>query len=187
MLIGGVDLNATENCSGNPQRLEFEVRDFRSSDTGPVIQHLEETWHHSYDTIVGENRVHSAVAKLRDNADLATHLGGKGARILVACNGRRLAGTCVFRNANGVSYISGMYVHPSLQRAGIGSALLERALQAIRPANAVAALFVLKQSIAANDFYCRRGFSQFQSGTYSFEGYDLETIEMFLRFETSPS
>ena len=89
----------------------------------------------------------------------------------------RIVATACFREAERVSYISGMYVRPTTQRRGLGSRMLEAAIAEL-PAPKPVVLFAQKHRSGVVAFYERHGFEPVGEFTDDFLGTPMPVFEM---------
>ncbi|MBZ9676915.1 GNAT family N-acetyltransferase [Mesorhizobium sp. ES1-1] len=103
------------------------VRTAGERDLAAVRTLLVETWHATYDTIHGTARVTEITDDWHSIGSLRSRLTRPHSEFLVADDGKRIGGMA-FAAATAdakIILVNQIYVHPDLQRRGIGRALLE--------------------------------------------------------------
>lgn len=103
------------------------VRSASERDLAAIRTLLIETWHATYDTIYGEQRVADIGDDWHSIPSLKARLSRPNSEFLVADDGRKLGGV-VFAAATAdqkVVVLYQLYVHPACQRQGVGRMLLE--------------------------------------------------------------
>lgn len=125
---------------------------------------LIDTWHATYDGWLGAERVREISETWHAEAQLAAQVGQPDSVFLVAEVDGNLAGTA-FAHATGDGVeIGRLYVRPSFQGQGAGSALLSAALEAF-PYESLFYLDVEPRNAGAIAFYHRHGFAIIGGGT----------------------
>ena len=137
----------------------FAVRPATVADLVAVSSMLGETWHASYDSIYGRDRVSELTARWHSPDKLLGGLANKNGVFLVVDHESSIAGT-----ASAVSDDCGahvdllrLYVRPSHQGGGLGAKLLEATLRRFPRAQDIA-LDVEPANLRAIAFYQRQGF-----------------------------
>jgi ribosomal protein S18 acetylase RimI-like enzyme len=146
----------------------------------PAIMHLlEETWHDSYDHILGRTRVKLI---LKTFATLKPFLGNaetaQSFPIVVAQIEDRIVGfaTAECARSGKGTMLWMLYIRPSHQKLGIGELLLENVLSRL-PAASIAKLQVLPDNHRAIRFYERMGFKK------THQSFDLWTCARVLNMQ----
>ncbi|MDM9645284.1 GNAT family N-acetyltransferase [Rhizobium sp. S163] len=139
----------------------YFVRTASERDLEKVRALLVETFHATYDALLGAPKVDELVATLFSPAALKTRMANKNAEFLVADDGKEIGGV-------GYAAMSGemtktvmlhlLYVRPSLQREGIGRDIFAE-LETCFPAAEIMRLEVEPRNEAAISFYHRLGFA----------------------------
>jgi ribosomal protein S18 acetylase RimI-like enzyme len=139
----------------------YFVRTASERDLDKVRALLTETFHATYDALLGAPKVDELVATLFSQAALKTRLANKNAEFLVADSGKDIGGM-------GFAAMSGemtktvmlhlLYVRPSLQREGIGRDIFAE-LETCFPDAEIMRLEVEPNNEAAIAFYHRIGFT----------------------------
>jgi ribosomal protein S18 acetylase RimI-like enzyme len=139
----------------------YFVRTASERDLDKVRALLTETFHATYDALLGAPKVAELVATLFSQAALKTRLANKNAEFLVADDGKEIGGV-------GYAAMSGemtktatlhlLYVRPSLQRQGIGRDIFAE-LETCFPAAEIMRLEVEPRNEPAISFYRRLGFT----------------------------
>lgn len=154
-------LEALVSWAGNRLREDVEVRRLAPhDDRAAVAQVYVSTWREAYAGIVEQEYLDALspgawAASLDDHADCTW----------VACAGGEAAGVCTYGPARdgalaGWGEIVSLYVLPERSGCGIGSRLLDAALDALAVEGFERAyLWVLEENRGARAFYERRGFA----------------------------
>jgi ribosomal protein S18 acetylase RimI-like enzyme len=146
----------------------IHIRSAREDDLADVRDLLVETWHDTYDALLGAERITRITGERHSVESLSRQLDLPGTCFLVAQERGGIVGQ-IFANARElpVLIIARLYVRPSCQRRGIGKALLDAAA-AIYPAARVIRLEVEAGNPKGIAFYCREKFrpvgESFESG-----------------------
>ncbi|HEX2146950.1 MAG TPA: GNAT family N-acetyltransferase [Pseudorhizobium sp.] len=137
---------------------EFHVRPAQRDDLADVRDLLVETWHDSYDALLGPETVTKITGEWHSIEALSRQLDLPDTAFLVAEAKGRILGH-VFANARElpVLVIARLYVRPSWQRRGIGKSLLDAAA-AIGPEIRRIRLDVEAENRKGMSFYRREGF-----------------------------
>lgn len=120
---------------------------------------LAETWHDTYDPLLGPETVARITGRWHAVAVLAEHIASPGASFLVAEHAGRLIGHAFAREPQpGVLFLSRLYVLPVWQRRGVGARLLEAVVER-HPGAARMRLDVEAENGKGVSFYRRHGFT----------------------------
>lgn len=79
---------------------------------------------------------------------------------------------------DGVSELTAIYLHPSFQAKGIGTALLQKGIESVGM-NKVT-VHVEKENVIGMNFYLAKGFQEVSEFTEEFYGHTLRTVKMSL-------
>ncbi len=135
------------------------VRTASERDLPAVRDLLVETWHATYDSIYGADRVTEITDDWHSVASLKARLVRPNAEFLVADDGQRIGGM-VYAAATrdpAVVMLHQLYVRPGLQRGGLGAMLL-REIEDSFPEARTIRLEVEPANAAAVAFYIANGF-----------------------------
>jgi ribosomal protein S18 acetylase RimI-like enzyme len=77
-------------------------------------------------------------------------------RVTVAVAGGSISGMMALSRREGIGWVDHLYVHPAAAGQGIGTRLLEQALQELQPP---VRLYVFQANVRARRFYERHGFT----------------------------
>ena len=140
------------------EQLKTHIRRARPDDLAEVSDLLVETWHDTYDALLGAETVTRITGEWHSVEALSRQLGLPDTAFLVAEAKGRIVGH-VFTNARElpVLVIARLYVRPSWQRRGIGKSLLGAAA-AIDPQIRIIRLDVEAENRKGTSFYRREGF-----------------------------
>jgi ribosomal protein S18 acetylase RimI-like enzyme len=140
--------------------LAIIIRPATVSDLPAVSQLLGATWHATYDSIYGRERVADITARWHSPDQLLGGLANKNGAFLVALVDGVLAGTssAVADDAGADLDLLRLYVRPAAQGKGVGAALLGETLKRFPRARAVR-LEVEPANAGAIAFYQRHGFT----------------------------
>lgn len=101
----------------------FFVRTASERDLEKVRALLAETWHATYDTFYGAEKVNELTAKWHSIEALRARLQRKHSEFVVADNGRELAGmgyAAMSESLEKTAVLHQLYVLPKHQRHGVG-------------------------------------------------------------------
>lgn len=119
---------------------------------------LVETWHDTYDLLLGPEKVTEITGRWHAIETLAEQIGSPGASFLVAEHLDRLIGHAFAREAQpGVLFLSRLYVLPPGQRRGVGARLMGAVVER-HPGAARMRLNVEAENVKGVAFYHRHGF-----------------------------
>lgn len=135
------------------------IRNAVASDIPAVSTLLIETWHDTYDALLGRDKVDEITRLWHAPAVLQQQLQQRGTCFLVAESADREITGHAFAHAWNLPIlnVARLYVRPGWQRQGIGNRFLDR-LIALYPAADKLCLSVEKGNIKAVAFYLRQGF-----------------------------
>ncbi len=138
---------------------ELLIRPAEERDLTDVRALLVETWHDTYDALIGPERVTEITNSWHAIDKLKQQLALPDCSFLVAEDGGAIVGH-VFANAQRppVLSVSRLYVAPARQRQGIGKRLLDAAI-ARHPGCDTIRLTVEAENAKGIAFYEREGFS----------------------------
>jgi ribosomal protein S18 acetylase RimI-like enzyme len=103
------------------------VRTAGERDLAAVRDLLVETWHATYDSIYGAERVTEITDEWYSAASLKARLVRPNSEFLIADDGKRIGGTAfaVATSDPAIILLHQLYVRPDCQRKGIGKLLLD--------------------------------------------------------------
>jgi ribosomal protein S18 acetylase RimI-like enzyme len=165
--------------TGRSEPAAIQVRPAVSADLELVRQVLVETWHDTYDPLLGRDRVTEITARWHSVPALAAQYGAGDTAFLVAeAEGRIVGHAFVDFRRPPVARLMRLYVLPAWQRRGIGARLLAVGLES-RPGIERVALDVEVYNAKAVNFYRGQGFVVV--GRASAEGLDCLQMELVRR------
>lgn len=124
----------------------------------PIISALlRETWHATYDRIIGAGKVELLSSQWHSVARLTQERGDRRCHSLVAILAGIVAFASTRKNDDGSTQLARFYVRPNWHGQGIGKKLLA-AILADLPAGTTVKLDVLEDNIEAVAFYTGEGF-----------------------------
>jgi ribosomal protein S18 acetylase RimI-like enzyme len=135
------------------------VRTAGERDLAAVRDLLVETWHATYDSIYGAERVRAITDEWHSAASLKARLARPNSEFLVADDGKRIGGMAFAAATNDLAVIllHQLYVRPDCQRKGIGKLLLDEIEESF-PEAKILRLEVEEANDAAVLFYRMNGF-----------------------------
>lgn len=138
--------------------IDIAIRPAKPADIAAVRAVLVETWHDTYDALIGANKVREITDSWHSAENLARQLDLPDCAFWVAEADSAVVGH-VFANAQKppVLTISRLYVLPARQRQGIGKRLLDEVI-ARYPAVEIVRLVVEAENAKGLAFYEREGF-----------------------------
>jgi ribosomal protein S18 acetylase RimI-like enzyme len=143
----------------------FFVRTASARDLDKVRALLVETWHATYDTFYGVDKVDELTAKWHSIEALRARLQRKSAEFVVADNGSEIAGmgfAAMSDTLKKTVILHQLYVLPRYQRQGVGRDMFAE-LETCFPDAELMRLEVEPQNLHALAFYRAHGFSQVES------------------------
>ncbi len=137
------------------------VRTASERDLPAVRALLVETWHVTYDSIYGVDRVTDITDDWHSIASLKARLVRPNSEFLVADDGIRIGGMAYAAASTDPSIVilNQLYVSPGLQRSGLGRMLL-REIEDSFPEARIIRLEVEPANAAAVAFYAQNGFAE---------------------------
>jgi len=136
----------------------FVIRLATLDDIGRVRKLLVATWHDTYDSLLGVERVTRTTDEWHALDVLATQAVRPNASFLVAVQDEEVVGHAFTVEQEGsVLLLSRLYILPTRQRQGIGKELLRAAIRC-HPGTTRVQLVVEARNIRALAFYGRHGF-----------------------------
>ncbi|HXV31949.1 MAG TPA: GNAT family N-acetyltransferase [Sinorhizobium sp.] len=140
----------------------FFVRTASERDLEKVRALLVETWHATYDTFYGADKVNELTARWHSIEALKARLQRRDAEFVVADNGRDIAGmgyAAMSDTLKKTAILHQLYVLPKYQRLGIGREMFAE-LETCFPNAERMRLEVEPQNLHALAFYRAHGFSE---------------------------
>lgn len=147
----------------------------------PQVQHIAQlSWHHTYEGILP---VHIRQKFLEDYYNASTLLQRLENSIMYVAE--KDDTICGFANylpvdAEGNCELASIYLNPQLQGKGIGTALLEEAIQTFNGLKAIQ-LIVERDNTIGMRFYKSKGFQIVEEFEEDFEGQTLYSVRMMLK------
>ncbi|MDW9642124.1 GNAT family N-acetyltransferase [Sinorhizobium meliloti] len=138
----------------------FFVRTASARDLEKVRALLAETWHATYDTFYGAEKVNELTAKWHSIEALRARLQRKHSEFVVADNGRELAGmgyAAMSESLEKTAVLHQLYVLPKHQRHGVGRDMFAE-LETCFPDAERMRVEVEPQNLHALAFYRAHGF-----------------------------
>lgn len=140
------------------------VRSAAATDIPAVRALLEETWHVTYDALLGRDKVTDISRRWHAEEVLAAEIGRAAQVFLVAEVDGQIAGTASAKLSGGSHLdLNRMYILPHFQGRGLGKSLLDAVIAAFPAAQAIH-LEVEPNNAPAIGFYQRAGFSEVARG-----------------------
>lgn len=140
----------------------FFVRTAAEQDLEKVRTLLHDTWHATYDSLYGVDKVNDIVAEWHAPSALKAKLARKDGEFLVADDGRKIGGmgfAAMSKDMAKTAILHQLYVHPDHQRQGIGRDLFAE-LETCFPDAEIMRLEVEPRNEAAITFYQAHGFEE---------------------------
>ena len=154
------------------------IRPATAVDIQQVRQILVETWHDTYDAIIGHDKVAEITGQWHALELLAKQLQSPGVSFLVAAHESELVGHAFANSPQPpIVMLLRLYVLPRWQRRGVGSLLLDAVIRAYPGATALR-LSVEADNIKGVSFYRRHGFQL--RGEQAEEGLKVLRMEKML-------
>lgn len=159
--------------------MNLEIRKMREQDI-PYVQEVAKTsWNSTYENIIPLD-VQANFLQVAYNPE-QLRLRMKQSLFLVATDAGRIIGFANFSkvDADGRAELAAIYLHPSYQGRGIGSALLRKGTEELE---GIRSLFidVEKENWSGLSFYAAKGFYVVEEFDEDFDGHMLKTVRMEL-------
>lgn len=160
----------------------FFVRTAGPQDLEKVRTLLAETWHATYDGVLGADLVADVTKTWHSPEALKARLAQKGGEFLVADDGKRIGGmafAAMDKEMAKTAILHQLYVHPDFQRQGIGRDLFAE-VETCFPDAEILRLSVDPQNVGALAFYHAHGFVEVDRITLSegpLKGKDAVVLE----------
>lgn len=138
----------------------YFIRTAGDGDIGPVRSLLEATFHDTYDTVFGVDKVREMIESWHSPAALKARVHQKGGEFLVADSGKRIGGmafAAMSQKLTKTAMLYQLYVHPDCQRQGIGRDLFAE-IESCFPDAEIMRLEVEPSNKTAIAFYEAHGF-----------------------------
>lgn len=138
---------------------DVSVRQATRSDLAAVQSVLVETWHATYDALLGRAKVDELTASWHAMPALERQLASPTATRLVAIRDGAIVGTALMTRAEGYVKLDQIYVLPAAHGKGPGKALLDEVIN-LAGARSPIRLEVEPRNARAIAFYRREGFAR---------------------------
>jgi ribosomal protein S18 acetylase RimI-like enzyme len=157
----------------------MRIRDVQPSDVRAVRHVLVETWHATYDLILGAERVTEITESWHSQANLLRQIGLSDSAFLLAETTLEgiIATSFSRRLENGSVMLARLYVIPFAQRRGAGKALLNESIARFPQARSFQ-VEVEPQNRSAVQFYQHNGFRELSRVGNCGGRHDLTSILM---------
>jgi ribosomal protein S18 acetylase RimI-like enzyme len=134
------------------------IRPVETRDLDAVRRVFVDTWHHTYDAVLGAARVTEITDDWHSIASLRAAIGRADRAFLLVEEGGAIVAAGSARRAGDVVRVGRLYVLPGRQGTGFGTTLLEALVDALLP-GACVELEVAVTNTRAITFYESRGFT----------------------------
>lgn len=141
-----------------PSELPVRIRLATAADKGALAAVWRETWHATYDSVLGADGVRAMANDPTGDINIKAMWPRGNGCVLLAHVAGEPAATAIASLRDGVLFVWGMYVRPPFQRGRIGSRMLERITRRFPQAKRVE-VRVLQTSDHARAFYAAHGFT----------------------------
>ncbi|MBV9569368.1 MAG: GNAT family N-acetyltransferase [Hyphomicrobiales bacterium] len=157
-----------------PDGVEFLIRPARRDELASIRDLLVETWHDTYDTIYGIERVTAITKEWHGPDRLARAFERQSHAFLVAeaSDGILSATASATLGDDGLVTLGRLYVRPRCQGRGLGSAML-RACETWFARGRLMRLEVETKNAKARAFYAKRGFAERSGNSQGSEGRNI--------------
>ncbi len=140
----------------------FFIRTASERDIEPVRTLLARTWHATYDSIYGADKVSGMIAEWHSQAAMKERVQKKGGEFLVADDGKRIGGMAyavMSTKMAKTALLYQLYVDPAFRRQGVGRDLFAE-LETCFPDAEIMRLEVEPKNAVAISFYEGVGFAE---------------------------
>lgn len=139
---------------------ELNIRDARPADLAAVHELLVDTWHDTYDELIGADEVADITGRWHNIDVLRRQQADPDLIFLVAESAGRIVGHALAcPQTSGQGTLNRLYISPDCQGMGTGAALLARVRQRLGRAASIT-LEVEENNKKAVEFYQRHGFTE---------------------------
>lgn len=142
----------------------YDVNSLTNAFNEKLRAFLKHCWRETYFQQLGSDITKRMIDSLDDN-NLGGMLSAEDVSVLVCMDDDEILGTCMYASRYGITYIWGVYVHPSQQASGIGKGMLSTLVKKNIFKN-ILQVIVLEVSTGAIEFYKHLGFSITQKIVY---------------------
>ena len=153
------------------------IRDVEPDDIAAVRRLLVATWHATYDSSLGRDKVTELTDSWHAPDMLGRQIGVPGTAFLLAERGGEVIATSYAAADGDAVLLRRLYVLPPEQRRGVGAALLAKTLHRFPEARRVT-LEVERANAPAIRFYERNGFAQARLSGCCGDRSDVQAIIM---------
>ncbi|MBY0120324.1 GNAT family N-acetyltransferase [Bacillus sp. S/N-304-OC-R1] len=159
--------------------MDFIIRDMRVEDI-PEVQNVAKTsWNHTYKGIIPLHIQENFLKSAYSDEMMVRRL--ELSHMFVAIADNKVTGFANFSplKENGEIELGSIYLYPEYQGNGIGTALLQEAIEKIEGIKEVY-INVEKENQTGRNFYDKRGFKIVSEFDDHFDGHILKTVRMVL-------
>ncbi|WP_150285476.1 GNAT family N-acetyltransferase [Rummeliibacillus sp. TYF-LIM-RU47] len=148
----------------------------------PDIQEVQEiaqtSWHSTYDGIIPSDVQNRFLAQAYNPDMLEKRYSGSP--FYVAEQEGVIVGFANYSNIQSGQWVelAAIYLHPEYQKQGIGTALLQKGIEDLKPA--YVCINVEKDNTIGMNFYKAKGFKVIEEFEEDFDGHQLQTVRMKL-------
>ena len=157
----------------------MEITVMESKDIKEVKNIAEISWHDTYDGIIPVEIINNFLNAAYNEDALSHRL--KASPFYVVKVDNKVLGFANFSNKhdNEDIELAAIYLNPSNQNQGLGSALLEYGCKQLKPNNVLVS--VESENRKGKDFYLKKGFEIIEEFDDEFDGHILKTVRMSLK------
>jgi len=160
------------------------IREATPEDATPLRRVAEASWHEAYDEVIGPDAVEEMLDRWYAVEDLRESIDRPEGPMFLAVEDGNVVGFVQVGPSDGGptdadAVLGRIYVHPDRWGEGYGSALLERAFDALRAAGRESVwLAVVADNEVGRSFYGTHGFEVHEERTVEFAGQAVDDVVM---------
>jgi ribosomal protein S18 acetylase RimI-like enzyme len=157
----------------------IEYRKAKPEDAPAIRSFLEKVWYATYTGLLPEPVIQKAIEKWFDTSFLAKQAEDPEIFFLLAIEADEIIGLTTTRMLDSETMNLGrLYIHPNYQGRGLGSLLMQKAMESFSGSYQKIRLGVIQGNQNAISFYQHKGFIQTGSETEVIEGFPLVVLIM---------
>lgn len=161
--------------------MDLLIRRMKQEDISRITKIARESWHETYDGIIPRTIQDNFLAEAYNEKMLEKRY--QRTPFYVAELKKEIVGFVNYSNINndGSIELSAIYLHPQYKSQGIGSKLLDKGKQDLKPE--LIFVNVETENVIGKNFYIAKGFQIVDEFDEDFDGHVLKTTRMVLKIQ----